>query len=121
MIATLLKNPKPKQETRARLIEATARLFSLHGYNGLTLRSVAKEANANLAAANYHFGSKDALVLEMLRERIQPINQRRLQLLEEEKNKRTLNKRFKLHLGSSIYICVIFNACIEEILIGIQP
>ena len=90
MIAAVLKNPKPKQETRARLIEATARLFSLHGYNGLTLRSVAKEAKANLAAANYHFGSKDALVLEMLRERIMPINQRRLELLEEEKSKSPL-------------------------------
>jgi AcrR family transcriptional regulator len=90
VIAAVLKNPKPKQETRGRLIEATARLFSLHGYNGLTLRSVAKEAKANLAAANYHFGSKDALVLEMLRERIMPINQRRLELLEEEKSKSPL-------------------------------
>ena len=90
MIATVLKNPKPKQETRARLIEATARLFSLHGYNGLTLRSVTKEAKANLAAANYHFGSKDALVLEMLHERIKPINERRLELLEEEKSKSPL-------------------------------
>jgi len=47
------------------------------------MRSVAQEADANLAAANYHFGSKDALVLEMLRERIQPINKRRIALLEE--------------------------------------
>ena len=58
-----------------------------HGYNGLTMRSVAQEADANLAAANYHFGSKDALVLEMLRERIQPINKRRLALLEEAKRR----------------------------------
>ena len=72
---------KPKQQTRRRLIEATARLFAEHGYNGLTMRSVAREANANIAAANYHFGSKDAMVLEMLRERIQPINERRMELL----------------------------------------
>ena len=89
MIANVTKNQKPKIATRRRLIEATARLFSLHGYNGLTMRSVAKEANANLAAANYHFGSKDALVLEMLRERIQPINQRRMQLLETYKKNQT--------------------------------
>ena len=48
------------------------------------MRSVAQEANANLAAANYHFGSKDALVLEMLRERIQPINARRMELLNRQ-------------------------------------
>ena len=50
------------------------------------MRSVAQEANANLAAANYHFGSKDALVLEMLRERIQPINARRMELLNQAKS-----------------------------------
>ena len=59
------KPAKPKLATRRRLIDATARLFAEHGYNGLTMRSVAQEADANLAAANYHFGSKDALVLEL--------------------------------------------------------
>ena len=78
MISTEIESTKPKVATRKRLIDATARLFAEHGYNGLTMRSVALEANANLAAANYHFGSKDALVLEMLRERIQPINARRM-------------------------------------------
>ena len=79
---------KPSQATRKRLIDATARLFAQNGYNGLTLRSVAREANANLAAANYHFGSKDAMVLEMLRERVQPINARRLELLELAKREK---------------------------------
>jgi len=85
VISTIIKATKAKPSTRKRLIEATAHLFSLHGYNGLTMRSVAKEAKANLAAASYHFGSKDALVLEMLRERIQPINARRLELLNQAK------------------------------------
>lgn len=76
-----------KRSTRRRLIDTTARLFAQHGYNGLTLRSVAKEARANIASVNYHFGSKDCLVLEMLRERIEPINSRRLELLEEAKNR----------------------------------
>ena len=87
MISSPPKPAKPKLATRRRLIDATARLFAEHGYNGLTMRSVAQEADANLAAANYHFGSKDALVLEMLSERIQPINKRRLALLEEAKRR----------------------------------
>jgi len=86
VISTATKSTKPKVATRKRLIDATARLFAEHGYNGLTMRSVAQEANANLAAANYHFGSKDALVLEMLRERIQPINARRMELLNLAKS-----------------------------------
>lgn len=87
VISQTAKISKPKEGTRKRLIDATARLFAEHGYNGLTMRSVALEAQANLAAANYHFGSKDALVLEMLRERIQPINARRMELLKLAKSR----------------------------------
>lgn len=86
MIINETQTTKHKQTTRKRLIEATARLFAQHGYNGLTMRSVAEEARANIAAANYHFGSKDAMVLEMLRERVQPINHRRLELLNQARN-----------------------------------
>lgn len=86
MIATSTDVSKPKVATRKRLIDAAARLFALHGYNGLTMRSVALDAQANIAAANYHFGSKDAMVMEMLRERVQPINERRLELLNQAKN-----------------------------------
>ena len=85
MISTEPNRNNSKGATRKRLIDATARLFAEHGYNGLTIRSVASEAKANLAAANYHFGSKDALVLEMLQERIQPINARRMELLNQAK------------------------------------
>ena len=88
--------------TRKRLIDAT-RLFAEHGYNGLTMRSVAQEANANLAAANYHFGSKDAMVLEMLRERIQPINTRRMELLNQAKSSNPDAQHFVYYFHSLIY------------------
>jgi len=53
--------------TRERLIEAAARLFAERGYRGATLREIASRAGANLAAANYHFGSKQRLYLEVAR------------------------------------------------------
>ena len=53
--------------TRERLVEAAAGLFAERGYRGATLREIARRAGANLAAANYHFGSKQRLYLEVAR------------------------------------------------------
>jgi len=54
--------------TRARLLEAAAGLFATQGFHGTTVREIAERAGVNLAAGNYHFGSKRALYLEVLRE-----------------------------------------------------
>lgn len=48
----------------------------------MTLREVTHEARVNLAAVNYHFGSKSNLMRSMIRERFEPINQERLRLLD---------------------------------------
>lgn len=54
--------------TRERLIEAAGQVFAARGYRGATLREIAERAGANLAAANYHFGSKQRLYREVARE-----------------------------------------------------
>ena len=48
-------------ETRQRLIEAALDVFGHLGFEGASTRQIAKEADANLAAIVYHFGSKEAL------------------------------------------------------------
>lgn len=52
----------PSTEPRARLVEAAIEQIEQHGLANLTVRDVAAAASANIAAVNYHFGSKDALV-----------------------------------------------------------
>lgn len=74
-------------DTQEHLLEAAERLFALRGYAGLTVREVAQEAQANVAAVNYHFGSKEGLVMEMLRRRVAPVNAERLRMLEEAKKR----------------------------------
>lgn len=69
--------------TRERLLQAAEQLFARQGYNQSTLREVTELAGVNLAAANYHFGSKEALFHDMLKRRVAPINARRMELLEE--------------------------------------
>ena len=55
------------RDTRERLLHAATELFAVTGFHGTTARDIAQSAGANVAAANYHFGSKEALYLEVLR------------------------------------------------------
>jgi AcrR family transcriptional regulator len=68
-------------ETRKRLLEAAELLFIESGYDAMSLRQVTARAHANLAAVNYHFGSKEALMQELLSQRLDRLNLERLQLL----------------------------------------
>ncbi|WP_077556311.1 TetR/AcrR family transcriptional regulator [Rhodanobacter sp. B04] len=68
-------------DTRKRLLEATEWLFIEGGYEAMSLRQITARAGANLAAVNYHFGSKEALVQELLSQRLDRLNRERLQLL----------------------------------------
>jgi AcrR family transcriptional regulator len=54
-------------ETRARLLNAAARLFAEHGFARVTVRDICKRAHANIAAVNYHFGGKDGLYHAVMR------------------------------------------------------
>jgi AcrR family transcriptional regulator len=69
-------------DTRQRLLRAAELLFIERGYEALSLRQVTARAAANLAAVNYHFGSKEAMVQELLAQRLDRLNERRLQLLD---------------------------------------
>ncbi len=54
------------KHTRARLLTAAREVFSQHGFQGATVREICRRAEANLAAVNYHFGNKHALLAEAL-------------------------------------------------------
>src|SRR5215831_11647334 len=68
--------------TKERILNAAERLFSRHGVEATSLRAITAEAGVNLAAVNYHFQSKDALVQAVIASRMAPINERRLALLD---------------------------------------
>lgn len=68
-------------DTKERILDSAELLFSSEGIANTSLRSLTEHAKVNLAAVNYHFQSKDALVQAVLFRRINPINQRRLETL----------------------------------------
>jgi len=69
-------------ETRRRLLDAAEHLFIERGYEGLSMRQITAHAGTNLAAVNYHFGSKEAMLRELLSQRLDQLNTERLQLLD---------------------------------------
>src|SRR5262245_39243766 len=68
--------------TRERLLDAAERLFATRGFEATSLRDVTSQAKANIAAVNYHFGSKDALVRAVFERRLGEVNRRRIELLD---------------------------------------
>lgn len=54
------------EQTRMRLLDAAREVFSEHSFQGATVREICRRADANVAAVNYHFGSKDGLLAEAL-------------------------------------------------------
>src|SRR5689334_6029247 len=72
----------PHFSTKERILGAAETLFARHGFAGASLRQVTAAANVNLAAVNYHFGSKDNLIEEVFRRRLDELNARRIEALE---------------------------------------
>ncbi len=69
-------------DTKTRILDAAERLFGEGGFDATSLRDITAAAQVNLAAVNYHFQSKDSLIDALIERRIQPINRRRLEMLE---------------------------------------
>lgn len=69
-------------DTKQRILSAAEHHFARDGYHATSLRSITTTAKANLAAVNYHFGSKEALLEAVIERRLSPLNESRLGQLE---------------------------------------
>src|SRR2546421_4369259 len=78
-----LRAVKPQHETRTRILDAAEELFMQHGFEGTSMRLLTSKAGVNLAAVNYHFGSKHALVEAVFRRRLDPMNTARIGELDK--------------------------------------
>jgi AcrR family transcriptional regulator len=84
-----LKTGRPKgaedspAETRQRVLAAAEKLFAMRGVEGVSIRDITQAAGVNLAAINYHFGTKNGLAAEVIKHCIDPLNVRRLELLDK--------------------------------------
>lgn len=73
-------------DTVQRLLSSAEKLFARHGQDHVSLRELTSDAGVNLAAVNYHFGSKEALaegVFERLLTRICSERGKKLMAIED--------------------------------------
>lgn len=69
-------------DTKERILDAAEMLFARDGYHFASMRAITTEAEANIAAVNYHFGSKETLLEEVFKRRLIPLNAIRMEKLE---------------------------------------
>jgi AcrR family transcriptional regulator len=72
-------------DTEAKILDAAFRRLAREGYAALSIREIAKDAGVNHALINYHFGSKDQLVIAVL----------------DQANRRLLDRQQRMYRGSS--------------------
>src|SRR5579883_1806901 len=69
-------------DTKTRILDAAEKVFGQNGVDGTSLRDITAEAEVNLAAVNYHFQSKESLIDAVIARRVEPVNRKRLEMLE---------------------------------------
>jgi AcrR family transcriptional regulator len=81
------------RDTRERVLAAAERLFATRGIDAVSVRDITEAAGANLAAVNYHFGSKHGLIDAVVQRRADQLGQRRSELLDELESSGTVELR----------------------------
>ncbi len=70
-------------DTKTALLDSGERLFAELGIAGASMRAITRAAGVNLAAVHYHFGSKEGLVRAVFQRRLEPLNRKRIERLDE--------------------------------------
>jgi len=71
-----------QNDTKTRILDAAEQLFARDGYHSTSMRSLTELAQVNLAAVNYHFGSKEGLIKAVFARRLGPLDEARRQRIE---------------------------------------
>ena len=71
------------QGTYDRILDVSESLFAKLGIVGTSVRTITDEAHVNVAAVNYHFGTKDNLVHAVIKRRFESLEQERADALDQ--------------------------------------
>jgi AcrR family transcriptional regulator len=73
-------------DTKKCILDVAEKLFARQGFHATSMRMLTSEAKVNLAAINYHFGSKEELIKSVMERRILPLNKIRIERLQRIKD-----------------------------------
>lgn len=72
---------------KLQILDSAELLFAERGFTEVSIRDIAEAARSNVAAINYHFGSKEKLFESLFARRVIPLNRERLALLRLAREK----------------------------------
>ena len=75
--------PVPSTGTYHRILDVAEALLAANGVKGTSIRAITDQASVNVAAVNYHFGSKEKLIYEVVKRRFQDLEQERSDAIDE--------------------------------------
>lgn len=76
--------PKENKEARKKLLLYASECFTTMPYEKVSTRLLAEKAEVNVAMIRYYFGNKEGLFEEMVRETIEPVLKKALQLVNHK-------------------------------------
>lgn len=82
--------------SRARILEGAERVFGAYGFDGASMRQVAKAAEVPVALVSYHFGSKEGLYRAVFDRRVPTVVEQRLAGLAIAMSEADLDRRLEL-------------------------
>tara|TARA_R110000868_G_scaffold117600_3_gene312230 strand:- start:25474 stop:26106 length:633 start_codon:yes stop_codon:yes gene_type:complete len=82
-----------ENETKQKILSVATELFSRHGFEGASIREIAREAGVNLAAVNYHFQNKLNLYYKVMDSNCERMEKDIAELAVDEPSVETLTQR----------------------------
>lgn len=78
------------EDSRSKILNASAELFVKNGYDGTSVRQIAKEAGVNIAMISYYFKSKEGVLVDLISETSKKLKEKtdHIQMLDLEPRKR---------------------------------
>ncbi|MCX7988302.1 MAG: TetR/AcrR family transcriptional regulator, partial [Thermodesulfovibrio sp.] len=76
-------NRRSGYESKKRIVEAAIKIFSQHGYNGTTIRMIAKEAGISVGGVYLYFKNKEELFLFLMKEKMEELDHRITPIIQD--------------------------------------
>jgi AcrR family transcriptional regulator len=94
----------PESGSKRKLLDAAEQLFAEKGFEAVSVRDITQLAHANVAAVNYHFGSRENLLTMVMTRYMTPVNEERIARLD------TLERKWS---GKSVPLEEIIDALVR--------
>lgn len=92
------------EETRARILQTARDVFAEHGFDGANVRDIAQAAGTTHSMITYHFGSKEVLWREAVRDMFALLQQSVLDVSSQEKDL-PVQERYKRLIQRYVRYC----------------